>query len=361
MKLVALACGLVVLAATSGQDPDDAEVRALALELSPLPEPPHDPTNAVYENPAAARLGQALFFDERLSGPGNVSCATCHDPAQSWTDGRKLAQAVANSPRHTMTIWNVAYERWFFWDGRKDTLWSQALGPLEDPREHATTRLQIAHLVTSDADYARAYGNVFGPVPDLTDEARFPAHARPMPEQDGHPYAVAWAAMAPADRETVNRIFVNVGKSIAAYERGILSRDAPFDRYVAGLRSGNPEQRDVLSDSARRGLGLFLGKGRCHLCHDGPNFTDSEFHTNLVPTEEGVDPGRPLGIRQLERDPFNSLSAYADDGGATGKRKLNLVPADAHVPGEFKTPTLRNVATTRPSETPPRRGCTARS
>ena len=348
MRPWVLACGLLVLAAQFGQEPDDAEVRALALELSPLPEPPPDPTNAVYEVPAAARLGQALFFDERLSGPGTVSCATCHDPAQSWTDGRKLARAVANSPRHTMTLWNVAYQRWFFWDGRKDTLWSQALGPLEDPREHATTRLQIAHLVTSDPAYARAYANVFGAVPDLTDGTRFPAHARPMPEQDGHPHAVAWAAMTPADRETVNRVFVNVGKSIAAYERRILSRDAPFDRHVAGLRSADPELSAALSDSAQRGLAIFVGRGRCHLCHDGPNFTDSEFHTNRVPTDEGVDPGRPLGIRRLERDPFNSRSIYADDGGATGARKLDLVPADSHIPGEFKTPTLRNVARTAP-------------
>lgn len=347
MKLLPCTLGLLGLAALLGQESQD-QVRALALEFSPLPPVPADPTNAVYESEAAARLGQALFYDERLSGPGNVSCATCHDPAQSFTDGRELAEAVAHLPRHTMTLWNVAYERWFFWDGRKDTLWSQALGPLEDPREHASSRLEIAHALADDPDYVRAYSDVFGAFPDLSDDARFPPAGRPVPEQDGHPQALAWASMTPADQEVINRVFSNVGKAIAAFERQLVSRDAPFDRYVAGLRSGDPGATEVLSESARRGLALFVGKGRCHLCHDGPNFTDGEFHTNLVPTGEGVDPGRPLGIHQLMRDPFNSRSKYADDNGATGGRKLELVPADAHVPGEFKTPTLRNVARTAP-------------
>src|SRR5262249_2967624 len=117
--------------------------RSPLLELSPLPTIPPDPTNAVYESEAAARLGQALFFDTRLSANGSVACATCHDPRKSWTDGKPLGSGISGLARHTMTLWNVAYNRWFFWDGRKDSLWSQALGPLEDGREHGTSRLAI--------------------------------------------------------------------------------------------------------------------------------------------------------------------------------------------------------------------------
>jgi cytochrome c peroxidase len=320
----------------------------LALEFSPLPELPGDLTNAVADDPAAARLGQALFFDERLSGPGTVSCSTCHDPARGWGDGRRLAKAVAHHPRHTMTLWNVAYNRWFFWDGRKDTLWSQALGPLEDPREHAASRLQVLHVITNDRGYVRAFADVFGPLPDLSDAARFPATGRPVPGEDAHEHAVAWASMTPADQELVNTAFVQVGKAIAAYERRIVSRRAPFDVFVEGLRTGDAEAQRAISPAAQRGFALFAGKAQCLICHDGPRFTDREFHTNRVPTGEGVDPGRALGIVRLLADPFNRASVYADDEGQSARTALSFPRIGWELPGSFKTPTLRNVATTAP-------------
>ncbi len=324
-----------------------AEV-ALALEFSPLPAPPPDPTNAVADDPAAARLGQALFFDPRLSGPGNIACASCHDPALGFADGRRLAKAVAHHPRHTQSLWNVAYNRWFFWDGRKDTLWSQALAPFEDPREHGGSRLQIVHTLAADDVLVRAYEGVFGAFPDVSDHDRFPAAGRPVPGDEAHPHALAWNRMTPEDRAAVDTVFVGVGKAIAAYERRLISRRAPFDVFVEGLREDDPAKQRALSASAQRGFALFAGKGRCLLCHDGPNFTDLEFHSNRVPTGEGVDPGRALGVLRLLDDPFNSSSVFADDGGASGRAKLALPAASWEVPGEFKTPTLRNVATTAP-------------
>jgi len=338
-------------AATTGDDPshlltpDEVEI---ALELSPLPDPPPDPTNAWADDPAAARLGQALFFDERLSGTGTVSCATCHDPDRGFSDGRRLAEAVAHHPRHTMSLWNVAHNRWFFWDGRKDTLWSQALAPWEDPREHASSRLEIVHVIASDPDYVRAYEQTFGPLPDLDDRDRFPPRGRPVPGEETHPDALAWAAMDEADRALVDDVFVHLGKAVAAYERRIVSRHAPFDTFVEGLREGDAGKLDALSEPAQRGFSLFVGDARCLFCHDGPSFTDKEFHANRVPTGEGVDPGRPLGVMRLLEDPFNSRSRFADDGGASGRTKLSLTRPEWELPGRFKTPTLRNVATTAP-------------
>ena len=346
---------LVVLALAAGGRPQDAgvvltpEEIETALELSPLPPPPDDPTNAVASNPAAARLGQALFFDERLSGPGTVSCATCHDPAKSWTDGRSLARGVANLPRHSMTLWNVAYNRWFFWDGRKDTLWSQALGPLEDEREHATSRLAILHLVADDPGYRRAWTEVFGELPPLADTQRFPREGRPVPAEPEHPHNVAWSSMSADDQAAVDRAFANVGKAIAAFERRLVSGRSPFDRFVEGLRTQDAEAVVALDESALRGFQLFIGKGRCVFCHDGPNFTDLEFHDNRIPVgEEGADPGRKLGLRRLLADPFNSRGAFADDGGRSGRDKLGLLMDDSHGGKSFKTPTLRNVARTAP-------------
>ncbi len=357
---MAIATTLAVLLAGQlrPQDPRSAPVTAVEftgdelatiLGLSPVPEPPPDPTNAVYESEAAARLGQALFFDAQLAGPGTVSCATCHDPEQSWTDGRQLARGVANHPRHTMTLWNVAHNRWFFWDGRKDTLWSQALAPLEDPREHAGSRLQIAHALAANPDYARAYAEVFGPLPDLSDGRRFPPEGRPVPGEESHPHHQAWASMDPRDQELVDRIFTGAGKALAAFERKLASRRSPFDVFVEGLRTGEARELSALDGTAQRGLRLFIGKARCVLCHDGPQFTDLEFHDNRIPvSEEGSDPGRKLGIRRLLADPFNSRSVFADDGGAAGTKKIGFLVDDSHGPKQFKTPTLRNIARTAP-------------
>ncbi|MFT7462014.1 MAG: cytochrome c peroxidase [Pseudohongiellaceae bacterium] len=325
-----------------------AELRALALELSPLPAVPPDPTNRVADDPGAARFGQALFFDKRLSGPGTVSCASCHDPALGWGDGRRLAKGVANHPRHSMTLWNVAYNRWFFWDGRKDSLWSQALGPLEDPREHAASRLQLTHLIASDSDYVRAYENVFGALPELADEQRFPPEGRPVPGDDGHEHAQAWATMTEDDQQLVNEVFANMGKAIAAFERKIVSRRAPFDIFVEGLATDDLDKQKALSAAAQRGFELFAGKAQCIVCHDGPQFTDREFHTNRVPTGEGSDPGRGLGVARLLNDPFNGHSVYADDDGQRARSKLSFPRGGWELPGSFKTPTLRNVSRTAP-------------
>lgn len=325
-----------------------AEERAILLELSPVPDPPADPTNAVYEDPAAARLGQALFFDARLSADGSISCASCHEPSKDWTDGKALARGLEGLPRHTMTLWNAAHNRWFFWDGRKDTLWSQALAPLEDHREHGTSRLAILHLLGEDPGYARAYRAVFGALPELGDERRFPREGRPVAAEPEHAHALAWGSMQPEDQEAATRAFVNVGKAIAAFERRIVARDAPFDRFVEGLERGDPARLAALDASAQRGARLFVGKARCIFCHDGPSFTDLEFHDNRVPVAEGGDPGRKLGVRRLRADPFNSLGAYADDGGAAGRNKLGLLLSDSHGGKLFKTPTLRNVARTAP-------------
>ena len=321
---------------------------ALAHEFSPLPDPPVDPTNAVADDPRAALLGQALFFDARLSGNGEVSCATCHDPAQGFGDGRALGRGVADLTRHSMTLWNVAYNRWFFWDGRKDSLWSQALAPFEDEREHATSRLAIAHLVADDPSYARAYEALFGALPALDDGLRFPLEGRPVPGHPEHAHARAWDGMATDDRTAVDRLFVNLGKAIAAYERRLVSRRAAFDVFVEGLGEGDGDKLAALPASAQRGFALFAGKGQCLLCHDGPNFSDGEFHTNRIPATDVPDDGRYLGMQQALVDPFNLRSAFADDGGARGLTRLGIAPLEPHVPADFKTPTLRNVAVTAP-------------
>jgi cytochrome c peroxidase len=330
--------------------------RARILQFSPLPPPPPDPTNAWADDPAAARLGQRLFHDARLSAGGMVSCATCHPADGHLADGRQLARGIEDLPRHAPALWNVAYNRWYFWDGRADSLWAQALSPIEDPREHRFTRLGVVSLLRQDPVYRAEYAAIFGPLPELPDAA---VAARPIGATEGANTIDAESdtagtpdsADAPeAVPEEITRAFVNAGKAIAAYERLLLSRRAPFDVFVEGLREDDAGKRAALSNSAQRGLQLFVGRANCRLCHSGPEFTDREFHsTRVVPLREDLkkDPGRLAGVTLLFENPFNGRSAWSDDADA-GAEKLAYLRASPDMIGQFKTPTLRNVALTPP-------------
>ena len=339
------------VAAAEPDHPFSAEELAVIFSLSPPPPPPPDPTNAVADDPAAAQLGQFLFFERRLSGTGTISCATCHDPGRGWADGQRLATGVARLTRHAQSLWNVAHNRWFFWDGRADSLWSQALIPLEDPREHAGSRLQYAHLVHDDSELRPAYEAVFGSLPELSDGRRFPPAGRPVPGEPEHPHQRAWSSMTAEDQEAANRVFVNLGKALAAFQRRILSDSTPFDWYVGSLRIPGAPRPRVFTRSAERGLGLFIGKAGCRSCHHGPLFTDLEFHNTRLPYGTGGerrDPGRYRGIPELLASPFLGNGAYSDEPGGEAELKVGYLAPKGHEWGEFKTPGLRNVAATAP-------------
>jgi len=187
----------------------DDEVKTLtSLSIESLPPLPADPGNAVADDPMAAKFGQQLFFDPRMSANGGISCATCHQPGRRFTDGLPKGQAIGTSKRNTPSIVGVAYSPWLYWDGRRDSLWSQALSPLEDPAEHGSNRLQITQLIASDPLYRATYESLFDEFPDLS------------------------------DKESVNEVFANIGKSIAAYERLLLPGPSRFDTYVAALLTG---------------------------------------------------------------------------------------------------------------------------
>lgn len=325
--------------------------RARILRMSPLPAPPPDPTNRVADDPRAAQLGQRLFFEQGLSANGKVSCATCHDPSKSFTDAKPLGEGIATLKRHTPQLWNVAHIRWLFWDGRADSLWAQALQPLEHPDEHGFSRLQLAHFLHDDPTLRTEYEKVFGPLPRLDDTARFPQAGRPVANDAQNPQNIAWAGMSDGDREAVNRTFSNAGKAIAAYERKLRSGWAPFDRFVEGLRENDPQKQSALSDSAQRGIRLFIGRGNCRLCHSGPNFTDGEFHDTRVAPLDGrppTDAARYDGVRLLKENPFNAAGEFSDDRTGTAARLLEFTANSSENWGRFKTPSLRNVALTAP-------------
>ena len=336
---------------------------AKILSLSPLGETPNDETNAVVGDPRATHFGQFLFFDERLSANGKVSCASCHRPDHGFSTPDRLGQGLSHTPRHPPSLLNVAYHRWFDWDGKADSLWAQAVRPLESPGEHGFTRTQLAQLIYNDPPLRKAYEMIFGPMPDLSDEVRFPRKACPFPEDPTvpwhqtwlaipeHPYHQAWLTMQSGDRKLINRIFTNVTKSIAAYESRLISKDAPFDRYVEGLREQDPEKLAAISPPAKAGLKLFIGKARCVVCHNGPNFTDMTFHNiglGIRPWLAQHDEGRYYGVAYVKKSPFSAIGDYSDNPHGERADWLSFLMRTHDTPSQFKTPSLRNVALTPP-------------
>ncbi len=321
--------------------------RALIQTLSPPQPARKDSTNAVDANPSAASLGQTLFFDARLSADGRFSCASCHDPTRGWSDDKPVATAAGPGIRNTPSLWNVASNRWFFWDGRADSLWSQALKPIERDLEMNGSRLQAAHLIADDAHLRSGYEKVFGALPDLSDAKRFPRTGGPG-ANDAERQS-RWWEMDADDRQTISRIFANIGKAIAAFEATLKSGPAPFDRFVADLRVPTAESA-ALSPSAQRGLRIFIGKGNCMLCHSGPLFTNMEFHDTRVQQRDPTAPdaGRLLAMASLAEDEFVAAGPFSDDVTGIRAQQLLYLDAQAGSRGHFKTPGLRNVALTAP-------------
>jgi cytochrome c peroxidase len=343
LTLILLVVGTVTVWLWSRSPWTPEEVTTLrGLALASLPPPRPDPSNRYSDDPRAAALGARLFFDTRLSVNGMVACATCHVPTRQFQDDLSLGQGIGTTDRRTMPLAGAAYSPWFFWDGRKDSLWSQALGPLESPVEHGGTRTQYARVLWEH--YRTEYEALFGPLPNLSDTTRFPLVAGPVADPTAR---AAWEAMTPDDREAVNRAFANLGKAIAAFERQLLPSPSRFDSYVEALLLNDiAAMQAALSPDEVAGLRLFIGKGQCIACHNSPLLTNNDFHNTGVPTVPGLpeDLGRATGLPLAQADAFNCLSRYSD-AQAADCAELRFAKVDVHrQTRQFKPPSLRGVA-----------------
>ncbi len=345
-SLVCLLC----LAACSAADKEDKEpvwtpqewqvIQSLALgQLSPAV----DPSNRYASDRAAAELGKALFFDARLSRNGKVSCATCHQPAQYFSDGLPVAQGTKMGSRNTPSLLGVAWNTWFFWDGRKDSLWSQALAPLEDANEHNLSRTDIVRLLLTDPAYQQQYAQVFGT--SGVDVQTLPADAQPS---GTIAQIQAWKALTDTQRQAIDQQFANMGKAIAAYVTTLKPQPGRFDQYVAAKAGQAGASSTVsMSVSELRGLRLFIGaKAQCLNCHAGSLFTNQAFHA--IGTAKPGDSGRAAVVDQVRLDRFNCLGAFSD-APATSCADLQYMQRNRHhLIGAYKTPSLRNVGNTAP-------------
>jgi len=347
--------------------------------LSPLPGLPVDTTNKYRDSPAAVFLGQKLFFEPRLSGPiqagtpkegqlgavgetGKIACRNCHMPESKWlfdirsNNGGAIPNATALGSnwmtRNVSSVVNTVFyirpssgAHWRENDGFSDSEWFDAQSEPEGPPVQNGSRLQLAHVIFEH--YRDDYNNAFPewPLnPALADRKRFPATGSPYTD------VANWNSLIPADKEIINRILVNYGKAIEAYLRKLVSRNAPFDRYVAG-------NRDAISREAKTGLKLFIGKAGCIHCHNTPLFSDDDFHviglridTDLSPHADPNEPGRAAnqalicGTTVADGD-FNVNGHFSDDPVTTrnGNFCNQTIP-----PGLWRTKGLRQVANTAP-------------
>ncbi len=331
----------------------DAEWEKLS-SFSPLPPPPRSPTNHLADDPRAAAFGQRLWFEKRYAGPiaegapaegalggvgetGRVSCADCHDPTRWFTDTRSVPNrtslGIARTPRNSTSIVNAVYYRWGGWAGAHDQMWKQAATVLENPEALRSDRLTFARVIYLyyRADYDALFSPPIDPALDPADTSgRFPA--------SGKPNDSAWENMADTDQRIINKIVANCGKAIEAYERLLVSGGAPFDRYVAG-------DPGALSESAKRGLKLFIGKAGCASCHQDETFTDQSFH-NTGLAQVVPDQGRFGDVPRLS-NPFNGAGMFSDDprGGA---EKLAGIEQRDEMKGQFRTKSLRHLTETGP-------------
>jgi cytochrome c peroxidase len=318
--------------------------------MAEVPELPADPTNRVADDVRAAELGHLLFFDTRLSGNDAVSCATCHDPARDFTDGRRVAQGIGENTRNAPTVLNAAYHRWLTWDGRADSLWAQALEPMENDIEMGGDRIAIVRTIAGDPDLRARYEELFGSLPDLSGES-MPEHARPRRDDATDAWSESWEQIEPEQRAEVTTAFVNIGKSIGAYQRRLVSMDSPFDRFVASAESGTYVPVVDFPDGAVRGLALFVGDAGCWECHAGPMLTTAEFHDIGVPPVAGgmpTDAGRFAGADVVKNDPFNAAGVYSDASDGTQARLVRSLLNSPDNWGRFRTPSLREVSRTAP-------------
>lgn len=303
------------------RDGDISQLAELELKAGSLPA---SPTNAFADDAQAAAFGRKLFFDRRLSSEGTVACADCHDPSTGFSDQRHFSEGVREQEgaRHSMPITTAALQPFLLWDGRADSVWRQPLYALENPKEMDFTRTDVALFIASEA---RAdYEAVFGALPDL---AGVPPRALP-----GHP---AWESLTPEQQDDVQRVFVNVGKAIEAYERLLVCSDTKFDRWQRGEVD--------LDEGELAGAQQFVDSG-CNLCHNGPAVSDGLFHNLGIERDDAnaIDTGREAGLAALLVDDLNGASRYSDDP-ELGANRLAEAATETGTRGSFRTASLRGV------------------
>ncbi len=312
------ALGVGVAGSATPAESTPAELTQRIVAHGPWPVPlTRDPANRASGNPVALEFGYRMFREPRFSTNGYIACISCHQTDRAFTDAIARAQGLAPVGRNTPTLANLRLLRWYGWDGASDSLWMASLRPLLDTREFGGDAARVAHVVRIGDGHACRYRRSFGAAPTAHDDLI---------------------------------VMVNVAKAIAAFVETLTTGRTTFDDFRDALARGDAAAAANYPAAARRGAELFVGKGQCAACHAGANFSDGGFHhTGPVRARPGraVDAGREAGIAQWRLSPFNRFGRFSE--GRTGAPRGE--PAglgDTALRGQFRTPSLRNVAVTPP-------------
>jgi cytochrome c peroxidase len=368
----------------------------------------------------ADALGRPMPFARAPKGqPINVACVSCHDLGHGGVDPSSVPGNVSIGAGwtdvNTSSVFNDGYQHLVLWNGRADSLWAQAAGVTETAM--GSNRLRVAWTIATL--YRVDYEAVFTPYPlpmtgttadikplldtdptrvgqcaltpdcpagcrAVMDDAgtatgcfpRFPLDGKPgakagcQPGDPTEPFGDAYDCMDPGDQTAVTRVVVNFGKAVAAFESKLVSRNSAFDRFADDLRAGHGEGSTEISDDAKNGAHLFVGKAGCSDCHNTPLFSDGDFY-NLgtpqvgegVPTLEDCPAGGVCdctapknclpfgvldGIAKLRKNPYRRDSAWSDDPQDDSRQMYLTMPLTDFPMGAFRTPGLRDVAITGP-------------
>ncbi len=293
------------------------------LALGPWPPPARlDPSNRVSGQAQAIELGRQLFREPRMSSVGYIACVSCHQPDRSFTDNKARAHGLADLPRNTPALANLGQQRWFGWGGSSDSLWMASIRPILDSREFNGSAHSVTRLFERDPELAACYRKVF----------------RVSPRADPQ------------------RTVANVGKALAAYLESLVTARTPFDDFRDALERGDLTAAARYPMAAQLGLKHFVGRARCVACHNGPNFSDGGFHLTAATGDHvgmgGVRPsddgGRLVDARRLKASPLNLLGPHNDDPRGRSAQATRALVLQAGMRGQYRTPGLRNVATTGP-------------
>ncbi len=315
-----LAAPCLLPAAASGTGVSfSADERAAVLSHGPWPpELRPDASNRVSGEAGAIALGKRLFAEPRLSSTGTIACATCHISARAFADGRPLGAGLRPLVRNTPTVWNARFNRWYGWAGAVDTLWGASIRPILDASEMAATADHVAGLLAADPGLAGQFETAFGVDPKALQS---------------------------------DEVLAGVGKALAAFQETLVTGRTPFDGFRDALADNDKAAMARYPRAALRGLKIFVGKGRCSLCHLGAGFTNGEFDDAGVSyfTRSGkVDQGRYEGIRLFRQSPYSGHGRHSDDRHGANANLTRHVMSQHRDWGAFKVPSLRNVAKTAP-------------
>jgi len=274
------------------------QLSSYAGHLEPFKSVPVPANNP--QTPEKIELGKKLFFDRRLSGDGTMSCATCHNPEQAFTDGLDIALSYPTTKnwRNSPTLINVAFQKHFFHDGRAKSLEDQALFPLMSAFEMNQNLDFVEEEIRVVPEYVETFKKVFGG--EVTKE--------------------------------------RIAMAIAAFERTLVSVNSPLDKYLKG-------DKKALSQDAKKGLEILSGKGKCADCHYGVNLTDDKFYALNVPENPALqnDPRVTATMRFVAKTyHYKDYKNLKEDPGRY------LITKNKKDWKAFRTPTLRDISKTGP-------------